>query len=276
MVPFSYLMIHMIIWCTCWATYLLPDRQHAISGMVIMNLIFVCAGFASPSWISTIGHLVIIADIAVANIFIHYENLQMMYLFNLPCAIGICVLYHSNQKVYFEHYITKGKLEKLVVHDQLTEVFNRNKLKEISDPDTDEFTMFSGLDVSLLLIDIDLFKKVNDTFGHESGDKVLVHLAKTLKKSVRATDYVIRWGGEEFLIIMPGCVGKQAYHIADKIRQRVAADDNGVCKTTISIGVALYQGGNYHRAIKNADEALYRAKANGRNRVEVHETVGEI
>jgi len=276
MVPFSYLMIHTIIWCTCWATYLLPDRQHAISGMVIMNLIFVCAGFASPFWFSTIAHLVIVADIAVANIFIQYENLQMMYLFNLPCVVAICVMHHTMQKVYFEQYVTKGKLEKLVVHDQLTEVFNRNKLKEISDSETGEFTMFADLDVSLMLIDIDYFKKVNDTYGHEAGDKVLVHLAKTLRTSVRASDYVIRWGGEEFLVIMPGCVGKQAFHIADKIRQKVEASDNSVCKTTISIGVSLYQGGDYHTAIKNADDALYRAKENGRNQVVVHESIGEI
>ena len=78
MVPATYLMIHIIIWCTDWATYLLPDRQFAISGMIIMNLIFVCAGFSAPFGYSMLAHLFLMADIAVADIFIQYENVEMI------------------------------------------------------------------------------------------------------------------------------------------------------------------------------------------------------
>lgn len=269
MVPCSYLMIHIIIGLTDWSTYLLPDRQFAIAGMMIMNLIFVCAGFAAPFKYSLIAHLLLLVDIAVAHLFIHYDELQMMYMFNVGCIIAVCAMHHMMQEVYLEHYIDKNKLEKLVVHDQLTEVYNRNILKEISN--SSEFTVFSGLDVGIMLIDIDFFKNVNDKYGHEAGDRVLVHLARTLKSTVRLTDYVIRWGGEEFLIIMPGCTGKQTASIAEKIREKVEQSDNGVCTTTISVGVTAYQGGDYHVAIKNADEALYKAKANGRNRVVLYE-----
>lgn len=267
MVPATYLLIHMIIWCTDWATYLLPDRQHAISGMIIMNLIFVCAGFAAPFSYSAAGHFLLIADIAVANMFIHYDHLDMMYMFNIPAVIAVCVMHNMMQRVYLEQYITKGRLENLVVHDQLTKMFNRNKMKEISDSMTGELTFSDDLDVSMLLIDMDYFKKVNDEYGHEAGDKVLVHLAQLLKNSVRATDYIIRWGGEEFLVVMPGCGSEQAMRVAEKIREKTEQSDNGICKVTISIGVALYQGGNYHDAIKNADEAMYQAKATGRNKV---------
>ncbi len=270
MVSGSYLMIHIIIWCTDWATYLLPDRQFAIAGMIIMNLIFVCAGFAAPFKYSLIAHLLLIADIAVANLFLQYENLQMMYMFNIPCIIAVCAMHHMMQGVYLEQYLTKNKLERLVVHDQLTEVYNRNILKEISD-NTGELSIFSGLDVSMLLIDIDFFKKVNDSYGHESGDKVLVHLTKLVKGTVRLSDYVIRWGGEEFVIIMPGCTAEQAVRIAEKIRAKVEQSDNGICKMTISIGVAPYLGGDYHVAIKHADEALYEAKRTGRNKVVLYE-----
>ena len=271
MVPATYLLIHCIIWCTDWATYLLPDRQHAISGMIIMNLIFMCAGFAAPFSYSLIGHGLLIADIAVANIFIHYDNLDMMYMFNIPAVIAVCVMHNMMQRVYLEQYITKDKLEKLVVHDQLTDMFNRNKMKELSETNTGLLTFAEDLDVSMLLIDIDYFKKVNDAYGHEAGDKVLVHLAQLLKGSVRATDYVIRWGGEEFLIVMPGCGSEQAMRIAEKIREKVEQSDNGICKTTISIGVALYKGTDYHETIKNADEAMYCAKAGGRNKVVLYE-----
>ena len=125
MVPVYYLMIHIIIWLTDWSTYLLPDRQHAISGMIIMNLIFVC--------------------------------------------------------------------------------------------------------------------------------------------------YIIRWGGEEFLILMPGCEINQAVRVAEKIRESVENGENEVCKITLSIGVAAYEGGVYHDVIKKADEAMYQAKKGGRKQVVLYE-----
>lgn len=267
MVPCTYLMIHMIIWCTDWATYLLPDRQHAISGMIIMNLIFMCAGFAAPFEYSVIAHALLIADIAVANVFIQYENLSMMYMFNIPCVVAVCAMHLMMQGVYLEQFLDKNKLERLVVHDQLTEVHNRNILKGISETGTGKLTIFPNLDVCMMLIDIDYFKKVNDTYGHEAGDKVLIALAGIIKSSLRITDYVIRWGGEEFLVIIPGCTQEQAMQIGEKIREKVESADNGICKTTVSIGVALYQGGDYHETIKNADDAMYKAKEAGRNQV---------
>lgn len=272
MVPCTYLMVHIIIWCTDWATYLLPDRQHAISGMLIMNLIFMCAGFAAPVQYSIVAHALLIADIFVANIFIQYENLSMMYMFNIPCVVAVCAMHIMMQRVYLEQFLDKNKLEKLAVHDQLTEVHNRNILKRISDAGSKELTIFPGLDVCMMLLDIDYFKMVNDTYGHEAGDKVLIYLAGLIKNNLRVTDYVIRWGGEEFLVIMPGCTEQQAFQIADKIREKVESTDNGVCKTTISIGVALYQGGDYHATIKNADEALYQAKENGRNKTILYQS----
>lgn len=270
MVPATYLMIHIIIWCTDWATYLLPDRQFAIPGMIIMNLIFVCAGFSAPFRYSMPAHLFLMVDIFVADIFIQYENVEMMYLFNLPCILAVGAMHHMMQGVYFEHYFAKDQLKHLAIHDQLTEVYNRNKLKELIDLNTNELSKISSKNISFLLIDIDFFKKVNDQFGHESGDKVLMWLAKILKGAVRETDYVIRWGGEEFLIIMPGCMIDNAVRIAEKIRVIVESSDNGVCKSTISIGVAEYTGGEYNTAVKKADDALYKAKNSGRNKVVVY------
>ncbi|MGN0437585.1 MAG: GGDEF domain-containing protein [Lachnospiraceae bacterium] len=265
MVLASYVMIHLIIICTDWSTFLLPDRQHAISGMIIMNLIFVCAGFCAPFSYSFVAHMLMLVDIAIANVFIHYDNLQMMYMFNIPCIVAICVMHYIMQNVYLEQYITKGKLQSMAVLDQLTQVYNRNILKEISDPATFELRFSEKYDTSILLIDIDFFKKVNDMYGHEAGDKVLIALAGELKSLVRATDYVIRWGGEEFLIFMPGCPIENAMDSAERIRKNVEIMDNGVCCVTISIGVAPYEGGDYHATIKRADDALYQAKNNGRN-----------
>ena len=271
MVLATYILIHCIIWLTHWATYLLPDRQHAISGMLIMNLIFVCAGFAAPFNYSTVGHLLLIVDIALANTFMHYDNLDMMYMFNIPAIIAVCVMHHMMQRVYLEQYRTKDQLEHLAVRDQLTGMYNRNKMKELSSKTTGGLNISLGLDVCMMLIDIDFFKKVNDAYGHEAGDKVLVQLAQLLKRSVRATDYVIRWGGEEFLIIMTGCDGTQAVRVAEEIRKKAENSDNGICKITISVGVAVYGGGDYHETIKKADDAMYLAKTRGRNRVVLYE-----
>lgn len=271
MVPISYLMIHMIIWCTDYATYLLPDRRYASEGMIVMNLIFVCAGFCAPFWYSTIAHFIMILDIVVANCFIHYEDVGMMFLFNLPCIVAVCAMHNIMEKVYLDHYIVSQKLEDLVVHDQLTKAFNRNKLKELCSSETEEFLFAKEKDVCILIIDIDFFKKVNDKYGHEAGDVVLKHTASILFETVDSTDFVIRWGGEEFVIILPGHSKDSGMSVAEQIRQNVENSDNTICPVTVSIGVAVYHGGNYHDTIALADQALYHAKTSGRNQVALSE-----
>lgn len=266
-VPATYLMIHIIIWCTDWATYILPDRSFASEGMIVMNLIFLCAGYSAPFYYSTIAHALMLVDIIVADMFIHYDSLTMMILFNLPCIIAICIMNKFMENGYMDHYLTRKQLEKLVVHDQLTSVYNRNKLKELSYGETEEFNFPKDMEVCILIIDIDFFKKVNDVYGHEAGDVVLKNTAKILKNTVRASDYIIRWGGEEFVIIMQGCSIEAGMSVAEKIRKNIEISDNGICKVTASIGVSLYEGGNYHDAIGCADKALYKAKSDGRNRV---------
>ena len=265
-----YLIIHMIIWGTDWATYLLPDRQYAISGMIIMNLIFACAGFAAPFHYSLIAHALFILDILIANLFIHYDNLPMMLLFNITCVIAICVMHYLMQEIFLEQYVTKCKLKDMAVLDQLTGVGNRNKFKEIVNPDTGELLLRDKGEASILLMDIDYFKNINDKFGHEKGDVVLEHMGRILLDSVRSTDYVIRWGGEEFLILMPECEIEDAARVAELIRKKVEDSDCDSCHVTISVGISFYRGGDCHIAIRKADEALYQAKKSGRNQVVVH------
>lgn len=267
MVVASYVMIHMIIWCTDWATYLLTDREYATEGMIVMNLIFVCAGFCAPHKYMIVAHCALVVDIFVANVFIKYDDIAMMVLFNAPCIVAVCVMHCVMEKVYLDHYLINEKLEKLVVHDQLTGVYNRNKFKKISDPETEEFTICVEKPLTIVMVDLDFFKKINDKYGHEAGDIVLKYAAKTLVESVRASDYVIRWGGEEFIIILTGCCIDKAIDIAEKIRMNIEKGDSSVCPVTASIGVAEYNGGSYHDVIECADVALYRAKKNGRNQV---------
>ena len=271
MVIAAYLMVHIIIWCTDWATYILPDREYAGEGMMVMNTIFVCAGFCAPYKYAIVAHMGLIVDILIANIFIRYDNVTMMIMFNLPCIIGVCIMHYFMENVYLEHYLVNERLQNLVVYDQLTGVYNRNQLKRISNSDTEELMIGDNIPITLLIVDLDFFKTVNDRFGHEGGDVVLKHTVDVIKKSVRSSDYIIRWGGEEFVIILAGCDVAMGIEVAEKIRVNIEASENGLCPITASIGVAAYQGGSYHSAVERADKALYRAKTGGRNKVVAYE-----
>ena len=238
-----------------------------MKGMLIMNLIFVCAGFVAPYKYAIFFHAGLIVDILIANQFFHYDNVAMMIMFNAPCVIAVSTMHYAMENGYLDHYLTNEKLESLVIHDQLTGVFNRNIFKKITDAESEEFSICEGLPISIVMIDLDYFKKINDKFGHEAGDIVLKYAANTLKTSVRSSDYVIRWGGEEFIVILPGCDMKKALEIAEKIRVNIESGESTICPVTASIGVAEYIGGSYHDVIECADVALYRAKKNGRNQV---------
>lgn len=125
---------------------------------------------------------------------------------------------------------------------------------------------------SLLMLDLDHFKKINDTFGHQVGDQVLKSLADTLRARLRKSDTVCRLGGEEFAVIMPGAKAADARRVAEHIRRKVAVislQDCPEARVTISIGIrSLVQPEDVKKIILDADQALYRAKFLGRNRVE--------
>jgi len=138
----------------------------------------------------------------------------------------------------------------------------------------------SGVPFSVAILDIDHFKKVNDTYGHQVGDDVLVWLARVAQKSCRAYDSVGRYGGEEFLLIFPGCASEQAWSVLERIRNSIASDPvatrSGQVRITVSIGYTVYREGfEVHVLLGEADAALYRAKKEGRNRV-VSAVSGEV
>ncbi|PLK49087.1 sensor domain-containing diguanylate cyclase [Uliginosibacterium sp. TH139] len=160
-------------------------------------------------------------------------------------------------------------LERFARRDTLTRLGNRLAADEHLH---EEFLRMkrSGLAYSVLLIDIDHFKRVNDQFGHEQGDKVLRHVAHTLNHSCRVTDFLARFGGEEFLVILPATAPLQAALVAEKMRQTLAeARIEPVGQITVSIGVAAAwpSDEDENAAVRQADENLYRAKTEGRNRV---------
>jgi len=168
--------------------------------------------------------------------------------------------------------IAKEIIEKDNGRDSLTRLFNRRYLDTVLRHET-ECSLQNDLLYGLLTIDIDFFKKVNDTHGHDAGDKVLVQLADILTRHVRAGDFVFRLGGEEFLIVLGGISLPIISGVSEKIRNAVEMHDFIVnesqsIKVTVSIGTAIHDGHpDFNRTIKHSDLALYEAKNTGRNRI---------
>jgi len=156
--------------------------------------------------------------------------------------------------------------------DMLTRLFNRRYLDTILRRQTD-ISIKLKLPYSVLMLDIDHFKKVNDIYGHDSGDAVLKQFSELLMLNVRASDFIFRYGGEEFLAVLGNTDGKGAYIVAEKIRRKCEEHifqlpANKQISKTCSIGAAVYDGHpDYNRIVKFADMALYEAKEKGRNQV---------
>lgn len=166
------------------------------------------------------------------------------------------------------------KQYKLATTDGLTELYNHRYFQEQMQMFCSNAKRYESV-FSLIILDIDFFKKFNDNFGHQSGDAVLRQVASTLKKNVRSSDIVCRYGGEEMSIILPNAKEDEAVGIAQKLCDIVASQkfklsNNRESNVTISLGVATYgqtDGTEPAKIIESADKRLYHAKENGRNRV---------
>lgn len=162
-------------------------------------------------------------------------------------------------------------LKNMANFDNLTSCLNRHAADNILRQEVERFTD-ANLPLSLLMADLDHFKKVNDTFGHDAGDAVLKKFADVTRTVLRRSDLFCRWGGEEFLILLRGTIGDESLQIANRLRRRVESlifppfEVSGL--VTVSIGsAALPPGRPFERLLADADAALYRAKHEGRNRV---------
>jgi len=166
-------------------------------------------------------------------------------------------------------------LSKQATHDPLTGLFNRRYLDQILYGEIAHAQQNSSL-VGILMADVDYFKQVNDNYGHKAGDVMLQELGKLMKKCVRLADIVCRYGGEEFVIIMPGAseptVSKCAEEIRSKFQALSVVFESHEIHATLSLGAAIYplHGATVDEVFVHADRAMYRAKQEGRNRVVVY------
>jgi diguanylate cyclase (GGDEF)-like protein/hemerythrin-like metal-binding protein len=163
-----------------------------------------------------------------------------------------------------------GILETIAIHDKLTGLYNRHAFPERVGFETVRQDRYH-LPLSLVMLDIDHFKNVNDLFGHAVGDRVLIEVSRRIRESIRDTDMAFRWGGEEFLVLAPSVDEVAAGALAEKLR-RVIMERPIIPAGTVTVccGVARrLEGEDTDQWILHADQAMYRAKAGGRNRVDV-------
>ena len=183
----------------------------------------------------------------------------------LAVVIKLMLLYEEN--------------ERLSITDGLTKAYNRRYFNTQIEKEFEKAKRYNSK-LALIMLDIDHFKLLNDNYGHQQGDMVLIHLARILKDNVRNIDLIARYGGEEFTVLMSGADKKEGAIVAEKLRKKIEAypfpalqKGAGPLKSTISLGVAEYSTdmNSTDDLIKSADSVLYKAKEDGRNRVKVHE-----
>jgi len=199
-------------------------------------------------------------------------NSDQANMYNVPRLQFFSVLGYQ-MAASLKHIQRFSTVKKEAIYDTLTNLFNRRHFEErLSAESQKAFESESNL--SMIMVDIDHFKKVNDTFGHDGGDKVLREIASLLKNSVRQHDTVARYGGEEFVLLLPGAPLDPTNMVAERIRRLVENTTFDMGQTqihiTISLGISnfpIHRMKSKEELVKMADLALYEAKRGGRNRV---------
>lgn len=220
---------------------------------------------------------------AEKNIYLHHKNGHRVKVFtritpirnNNGDVVGAVELFTDlTNDTHTELISELEKLKKEVYSDALTQIGNR-KYGEITLERRFRDWQDYRIPFSIFFIDIDFFKKINDTYGHCTGDSVLKMVSKSITSLLRSMDVVCRWGGEEFIIISPNITGSAVTMVGERIRRFIeqswvqsASDEMVYC--TISIGAASVQNGDTPAAIlKRADSAMYHSKQNGRNKLTI-------
>lgn len=212
--------------------------------------------------------------------------LFLMFVYTMTLAKRFSDAYYRCSQVVEEKTRelneANAQLTELAMRDPLTGLYNRRSFFEQAGHILSHSRRY-GSGFSILLLDVDLFKKVNDRYGHQTGDSVLKGMADTLAENVRDADLTARYGGEEFVILLDQIDLEEAVHTAGKIRRKVEGleflDDEGVrISVTVSIGIAAWEreSSSVQEIINRADEALYHSKAGGRNRCSYKDRDGKL
>lgn len=194
------------------------------------------------------------------------QNQTVQIIFFVASLVSL--IFASNGFLLMAKESSDEQVSLLARKDVLTEVWNRAHIEDMANQEIERFRRY-GVPVAIIMIDLDHFKSVNDRFGHGVGDQVLRKFCAKVKESIRVSDILGRWGGEEFLLLLPNCNLDSAIDLAERIRIGVQKERfSGVGELTASFGVADFDPReDWDSWLDRADMALYRAKNEGRNRV---------
>jgi diguanylate cyclase (GGDEF)-like protein len=192
--------------------------------------------------------------------FVPYMNMLVPVL-----MLAIISLYFRFASVEVER-----QMEALAMSDPLTRLANRRRMRELLEQERVRFQR-NPRPFTLVLADVDNFKAINDTRGHDCGDHVLLHAAERLRSALRAQDGAARWGGEEFLVLLPETDARGGVVLAERLREAIESApptfEGSSIPVTMTFGVATFGGGSIDDCLRRADEALYEGKSRGKNRV---------
>lgn len=237
----------------------------------VLDLVYITFGlFIIPNrWITNIctsafltAVFIVFTPLTIPTLESGTKIILTIYLLSQTLIIGT-LMYRINKHKRL-NYLQQLELEELAKTDALTKSSNRAACDL-----TLEQMCSANCDFSLILIDLDDFKQVNDLHGHVAGDKVVVKIVETIKKGIRQDDIIARWGGEEFIVILPHTSRERAEEIAERIKEQIVMlEHNEIGKVTASFGVtAFIEGDNTESIINRADKLLYVAKNQGKNKV---------
>jgi diguanylate cyclase (GGDEF)-like protein len=195
-------------------------------------------------------------------------KVRLVYVFVTVTFLSACYEYFREES-YKETLVISKQYERLASTDQLTKLCNRRSVLMMMEKESSRISR-NNESMSIILCDVDHFKQVNDQYGHNAGDKVLIRLGEIFTKTIREQDTVARWGGEEFLFLLPQTTAKNAEVLAHKVHNELTKEsvhyEGTDIKITVSMGIAqMAANQDIHEVINQADKYLYEAKHAGRN-----------
>ena len=252
------------------------NSNHSLQSQFLIFILIIFAISLTPSrWIITLIFVPLVVAIfsALVPTYIPVATLDVgawieciVYLV-ISGTIGIFFCY-SLQILWRKQFISKLELQESSITDSLTQIYNRYKFDSLLNFQVKN-SLLTGNTFSLIMYDIDNFKTFNDKYGHMVGDKILISLARIVSDNIRKTDYFARWGGEEFVVLLPDTEINAAHIIAEKLRVLIATNDVSMdLRLTVSLGVAGFTpNDDVDSIIRKVDSALYQAKKEGKNKV---------